>query len=85
MTAILEASTAQDSDAPATPVFAALIRHPSAWRVADFRGRSVFHQQLHDPACALGFRRRRRAGGRASSLVAALARRANPARASLHP
>ena len=37
MTAILEARTAQDSDTPATPVFAAPIRHPSAWRVADFR------------------------------------------------
>jgi len=36
MTAILEARTAQDSDTPATPVFAAPIRHPSAWTVADF-------------------------------------------------
>src|SRR5262249_62002929 len=37
MTAILEARTAQDSDTPATPVFAAPIGHPSAWTVADFR------------------------------------------------
>ena len=37
MTAILEARTAQDSDAPATPIYAAPIRHPSAWTVADFR------------------------------------------------
>jgi hypothetical protein len=37
MTTILEAPTAQDSDTPATPVFAAPIRHPSAWTVADFR------------------------------------------------
>jgi hypothetical protein len=48
-------------------------------------GRSVFHQQLHDPACAHRFRRRRRAGGRTSSLVAGVARRADPAGASLHP
>src|SRR5690242_13823350 len=37
MTTILEARTAQESDTPATPVFAAPIRHPSAWTVADFR------------------------------------------------
>src|SRR5246500_882180 len=36
MTAILDARTAQDSDTPATPVFAAPIRHPSAWTVGDF-------------------------------------------------
>ena len=36
MTANLEARTAQDSDTLATPVFAAPIRHPSAWTVADF-------------------------------------------------
>jgi hypothetical protein len=35
MTTILEAPTAQDSDTPATPVFAAPIRHPNAWTVAD--------------------------------------------------
>ncbi len=37
MTANLETRTAQDSDTPATRVYAAPIRHPSAWAVADFR------------------------------------------------
>ena len=37
MTAGLEVRPAQDSDTPATPVFAAPIRHPSAWTVADLR------------------------------------------------
>jgi len=37
MTASLEVRPAQDSETPATPVFATPIRHPSAWTVADFR------------------------------------------------
>src|SRR5712691_7207529 len=37
MTANLEARTAQDTETPATPIFAAPVRHPSAWTVADFR------------------------------------------------
>ena len=49
MTAILEARTAQDSDTPATPVFAAPIRHPSAWTVADFRSPADYSVDL-DPA-----------------------------------
>ena len=42
MTAILEARTARDSNTPVTPVFAAPIRHPSAWTVADFRSPADF-------------------------------------------
>ena len=37
MTANLQARAGQDTDPPATPVFAAPIRHPSAWTVSDFR------------------------------------------------
>ena len=36
MTTIVEARTAQDGESPATPIFAAPIRHQSAWTVADF-------------------------------------------------
>src|SRR5262245_60584577 len=36
MTANLEARSVQDSETPATPIFAAPVRHPSAWTVADF-------------------------------------------------
>src|ERR1700752_35304 len=59
MTAILEARTAQDSDTPATPVFAAPIRHPSAWTVADFRSPANYSvdldgAQLRDIAAAMG-------------------------------
>ena len=59
MTAILEARTAQDSDTPATPVFAAPIRHPSAWTVADFRSPADYSvdldaAQLRDIAAAMG-------------------------------
>src|ERR1700744_1915816 len=46
MTAILEARTAQDSDTPATLVFAAPIRHPSAWTVADFRSPADYSGDL---------------------------------------
>jgi hypothetical protein len=46
MTTILEARTAQDSDTPATPVFAASIRHPSAWTVADFRSPADYSVDL---------------------------------------
>ena len=58
MTAILEARTAQDSDTPATPVFAAPIGHPSAWTVADFRSPADYSvdleaAQLHDIAAAI--------------------------------
>src|SRR5262249_61558089 len=58
MTAILEARTTQDSDAPATPVFAAPIRHPSAWTVADFRSPGNYSvdldaAQLRDIAAAV--------------------------------
>ena len=46
MTAILEARTAQDSNTPATPVFAAPIRHPSAWTVAAFRSPADYSVDL---------------------------------------
>jgi hypothetical protein len=46
MTAILQARTAQDSDTPATPVFAAPIGHPSAWTVADFRSPADYSVEL---------------------------------------
>src|SRR5262249_47712062 len=58
MTAILEARTAQNSDTPATPVFAAPIRHPSGWTVADFRSPADYSvdldaAQLRDIAAAM--------------------------------
>ena len=58
MTAIFEARTAQDSDTPATSVFAAPIRHPSAWTVADFRSPADYSvdldaAQLRDIAAAM--------------------------------
>jgi Taurine catabolism dioxygenase TauD, TfdA family len=58
MTAILDARTAQDSETPATPVFAAPIRHPSAWTVADFRSPADYSvdldaAQLRDIAAAI--------------------------------
>ena len=58
MTENLESRTAQDSDAPATPVFAAPIRHPSAWTVADFRSPADYSvdldaAQLRDIATAM--------------------------------
>jgi hypothetical protein len=58
MTANLQARTAHDSDTPATPVFAALIRHPSAWTVADFRSPADYSldltaAQLRDIAAAM--------------------------------
>jgi hypothetical protein len=58
MAAILEARTAQDSDTPATPVFASPIRHPSAWTVADFRSPADYSvdldaAQLRDIAAAV--------------------------------
>ncbi len=58
MTAILEAGTAQDSEVPATPIFAAPIRHPSAWTVADFRSPADYSvdldaAQLRDIAAAM--------------------------------
>src|SRR6478736_8359973 len=58
MTANLQARTAPDSDAPATPVFAAPIRHPSAWTVADFRSPADYSidlaaPQLRDIAAAM--------------------------------
>ena len=58
MTANLQASAAQDSDTPATPVFAAPIRHPSAWTVADFRSPADYSvdldaAQLRDIAAAM--------------------------------
>src|SRR5262249_44795391 len=58
MTANLQARTAQDSDTPATPVFAAPIRHPSAWTVADFRSPADYSvdlaaAQLRDIAAAM--------------------------------
>jgi hypothetical protein len=58
MTAILEARAAQDSDQPATPVFAAPIGHPSAWTVADFRSPADYSvdldaAQLRDIAAAV--------------------------------
>src|SRR5690242_125923 len=58
MTANLQARTAQDSDTPANPVFAAPIRHPSAWTVADFRSPADYSidldaAQLRDIAVAM--------------------------------
>src|SRR5436190_9643599 len=58
MTTILEAPTAQDSDTPATPVFAAPIRHPGAWTVSDFRSPADYSidldaAQLRDIAAAM--------------------------------
>src|SRR6266545_6855322 len=58
MTAISEPRTAQDTDTPATPVFAAPIRHPSAWTVADFRSPADYSvdldaAQLRDIAAAM--------------------------------
>ena len=58
MTAILEGRTAQDNDTPATPVFAAPIRHRSAWTVADFRSPADYAvdlsaAQLRDIAAAM--------------------------------
>ncbi|HJY48786.1 MAG TPA: hypothetical protein VJ349_09155 [Stellaceae bacterium] len=49
MTASLEVRPVQDSETPATPVFAAPIRHPSAWTVADFRSPADYSVDL-DPA-----------------------------------
>ncbi len=46
MTASLEVRPAQDSETPATPVFAAPIRHPSAWTVADFRSPADYSVDL---------------------------------------
>src|SRR5437762_8731255 len=59
MTTNLQARTPQDSDTPATPVFAAPIRQPSAWTVADFRSPADYSidldaAQLHDIAAAMG-------------------------------
>ena len=58
MTTIVEARTAQDSDTPATPTFAAPIRHPSAWTVSDFRSPADYPvdldaAQLRDIATAM--------------------------------
>ena len=58
MTASLEVRLAQDSETPATPVFAAPIRHPSAWTVADFRSPADYSidldaAQLRDIAAAM--------------------------------
>src|SRR5207302_6640419 len=58
MTTIVEARTAQDSDTPATPIFASPIRHPSAWTVADFRSPADYSvdldaMQLRDIAAAM--------------------------------
>ena len=58
MTTNLQARTPQDSDTPATPVFAAPIRHPSAWTVADFRSPADYSvdlgaAQLRDIAAAM--------------------------------
>src|SRR5437773_2116834 len=58
MTANLQARTPQDSDTPATPVFAAPVRHPSAWTVADFRSPADYSVdldavQLRDIAAAI--------------------------------
>src|SRR5215475_8752776 len=49
MATILEARTTQDSEAPATPIFAAPIQHPSAWTVADFRSSADYSVEF-DPA-----------------------------------
>src|SRR5881392_3449869 len=58
MTANLQARTGQDTDPPATPVFAAPIRHPSAWTVSDFRSPADYSvdldtAQLRDIAAAM--------------------------------
>ena len=58
MTASLEVRPAQDSETPATPVFATPIRHPSAWTVADFRSPADYSidldaAQLRDIADAM--------------------------------
>ena len=58
MTASLEVRPVQDSETPATPVFAAPIRHPSAWTVADFRSPADYSidldaAQLRDIADAM--------------------------------
>ena len=58
MTASLEVRLAEDSETPATPVFAAPIRHPSAWTVADFRSPADYSidldaAQLRDIADAM--------------------------------
>ena len=58
MTANLQARTGAETDAPATPVFAAPIRHPSAWTVADFRSPADYSvdldaAQLRDIAAAM--------------------------------
>src|SRR3979490_3106749 len=58
MKANLQARAAHDSDTPATPVFAAPIRHPSAWTVADFRSPADYSldldaAQLRDIAAAM--------------------------------
>ena len=58
MTAVLEPRIAQDGDTPAAPVFAAPIRHPSAWMVADFRSPADYSvnldtAQLRDIAAAM--------------------------------
>ena len=58
MTASLEVPPVQGSETPATPVFAALIRHPSAWTVADFRSPEDYSvdldaAQLRDIAAAM--------------------------------
>ena len=58
MTASAEVPPAQGSETPATPVFAAPIRHPSAWTVADFRSPADYSvdldaAQLRDLAAAM--------------------------------
>ena len=58
MTAILEAGTAEISGMSATSIFAAPIRHPSAWTVADFRSPADYSvdldaTQLRDIAVAM--------------------------------
>jgi hypothetical protein len=58
MTANLEARTVQDSETPATPIFAAPVRRPSAWTVADFRSPADYSvdldaAQLRDIAAAM--------------------------------
>src|SRR5437773_4235439 len=46
MTANLQARTPQDSDTLTPPVFAAPIRHPSAWTVAEFRSPADYSVEL---------------------------------------
>src|SRR5437763_13823170 len=58
MTAKLEARTAQDSETPANPIFAAPVWHPSAWTVADFRSPADYSvdldaAQLRDTAAVM--------------------------------